>query len=81
MFFRKRYFKKAFKWGKREHTLEKLTNKLLVNTLLVGGLALITRSVIILYVLIITIITTTITHLLARWCHRKEKKYHKKARS
>lgn len=79
---KKKLFSTAFKWGRKEHNLESLTNYLLFPTVILAWIDYfyditvwdMTQTI----VLMITI--SFFVHILARCCHLREKKFHKAAR-
>jgi len=79
---RKRLFKTAFTWGRNEHYLESLTNALLIPTIIFAfanyfGINPIKNS----HEVVLSLLTICFSvHMLARFCHRKERKYHRRAR-
>lgn len=79
---RKITFKIAFAMGRHEHFLESLTNALLFPTIILAwinyfNIISIKNS----DEMVLMLLTLSFTiHMIARYCHRRERKFHRKAR-
>lgn len=76
---KKKVYTKAFAWGRREHKFEGLTNWALLITIIFFWFALYRQSWCLVKVSFYMIVVSFFIHLLARLCHRIEKRYHEKA--
>ena len=74
-----RSYTKGFTWGKREHQLESWTNMALFVTLIVFSVAFYLRSWYLMHFVLAWLLISISVHLIARLCHRFEKKWHNKA--
>ena len=79
---KKRLFRTAFTWGRNEHYLESLTNALFLAVIIFAwsnyfGINPIKNT----DEFILSLLTLCFAvHILARFCHKKERKYHRRAR-
>lgn len=76
---KKKAYKKGFTWGKREHDYESFTNWMLALTTISFGIGILVLSWCLIKASFILLIITFLVHLMARFCHTREKKFHKKA--
>ena len=78
---KKKLFRIAFMWGRNEHFFESLTNYLLFPTVLLVWINHFYNRWKIADAIILYLVTISFgVHMLARYCHKREKKYHKAAR-
>lgn len=76
---KKKAYTKGFLWGKREHDYESFTNWMLALTIISFAVSILVLSWSLIKASFILLIITFLVHLTARFCHTREKKYHKKA--
>jgi len=72
-------YKRAFSWGKKEHRLERWTNIALYITVILFIIVWYRHSWFLFYFAFTWLLISIGIHMVARWCHRKENKYHSKA--
>jgi len=72
-------YTRGFRWGKREHRLEGWTNGALCVTVVLFILALYRHSWFLMYFVFGWLLISLGIHLLARFCHGREKKWHNRA--
>jgi len=74
---RKKAFSKAFWWGNAEHKLEKLTNWLLLFDVMVFWYFIYKKTFLVARIGFYLLLFVFFVHLIARFCHRREKKFHR----
>jgi len=72
-------YKKGFAFGKKEHRLEHWTNSALFVTVILFVIVWYLRSWFLFYFAFAWLLLSLGIHLIARLCHRSERKYHSKA--
>jgi hypothetical protein len=72
-------YKRAFSFGKREHRLERWTNSALFVTVILFIVVWYLQSWFLFYFAFSWLLISLGIHLIARWCHRRERNYYSKA--
>ena len=68
--------RKGFSFGKLEHKLERWTNMALAVTIILFLFAFYRRSWFIMYFVLGWLVISYCIHLVARLCHRRERRWH-----
>jgi len=74
---KKTAYRKAFWWGNLEHKLESFTNWLMFIVVMIFWFVLYKQWWFLARYCFYGLVLTFLVHLLARFCHRREKKFHR----